>query len=60
MKDLITIIFTTLIIISLWILSGTQQIVKTPPREISEETLEIATPINGRIDVEFLRSLVKK
>lgn len=57
MRDLLTIAVTSIAIILLWIYMGGSDIAYSPPREIPKETLEISTPIDGRIDIEFLKEI---
>lgn len=57
MKDLLTILILTAIVMFLWVFLDVGNIAYGPKKEIPQETLEISTPIDGRIDIEFLREL---
>lgn len=57
MKDLIIVLITTTIIIGIWIKVEVHDI--TSKQMISDKLLEMSTPFNGRIDVEYLNNLSK-
>lgn len=55
MKDLIIIITTTLIVALIWIGTETHNVASR--QIVTDELLEISTPFNGRIDVDYLNNL---
>lgn len=55
MKDLLIIITTTLIVGLIWI--GTEVHNIANQQVVTDELLEISTPFNGRIDVDYLKDL---
>jgi hypothetical protein len=59
MKDLITVLFVTAVTAFVWGYMDAQDIAYVPPKEVRGEILEIATPIDGTIDTEFLEELAE-
>lgn len=55
MKELLILLITTIITLIIWIGMGIKEIQSSPV--ISPKLLEKAIPINGKIDVEFLKEL---
>lgn len=55
MKDLLIVIVTTLIIALIWVGTETHKVAQQ--QVAKNDLLEIATPFNGKIDVDYLEEL---
>lgn len=55
MRDILIILITTVMVGIIWFATKNQEI--TSQKIVTKEILELSTPFNGKIDVEYLSGL---